>query len=242
MEFRSKDVDFSVSWLLGLKPYKFIAHCPKWARQFQTEDPSFSVSWLLGIRPAPRRLRRGGKRQAWRRHLNQNKDEDVGEASDGSETEDQEQSEQDEEEEDYGLRRMFGELDVDDEVEETNNEGDQAADSNSADQPSADLAVLAEPAFLELCSEMEEMLDSIEYVSFLFCSLIPILMWYAGSPRRATAMTMMNPSTAYHLKIAKMSLLPGWSGCARRRSSLRKTNISTGSCLFLGWMRSRECS
>ena len=204
MEFRSNDADFSVSWLIGLKPYKFIPYCPKWARQFQTEDPSFSVSWLLGIRPAPRRLRRGGRRQAWRRQVNQSKDEDVGEASD-DETEVQEQS--DEEEEDYGLRRMFGELPKEEE-EQTEDEGGESAGSNNAsEQASAEPAVLTDPSFLELCKDMEEMLDSIECVTPLL-DLCCLLMWGIGNLQRLIP-TTMNPSMACHQKTARTSPLLG---------------------------------
>jgi hypothetical protein len=142
MELESTDINFSVSWLLGLKPKSTY---PSWARDFMTDEPRFLVSRLLGLLPS-RKPRRRLRRRRCRSKLVisctepavENSEDDVDENMDA-----------------FGLGKLYGDVPYD---------TDDDSDSESEDAPvvEEEPPVLAEPAFLHLCKEMEELLDEIE--------------------------------------------------------------------------------
>ncbi|KAF5008081.1 hypothetical protein FDECE_5630 [Fusarium decemcellulare] len=146
MEFESADPNFSVSWLLGLQPYQHKSTCPTWAKQYQTDDPHFLVSRLLGLLPS-RRSRRSKKKR--------NRTKTVDQPEEPAQEEDEDTV--DEDVDSFGIGKLFGEIpyEIDDETE-TESE-DKPALEEETEPP-----VLAEPSFLDLCKEMEELLEEIE--------------------------------------------------------------------------------
>lgn len=136
MDYQSQDRNFSVSWLLGLRPYPTR---PSWAHLYETEERYFRVSRILGLIPSrkPRKSRRTRKTSET---VHSTSDETV------------------KEEPDFGLRRLFRDGSEDDDVDE-DSEGNDTDTSNDSD---SDPPVLAEPAFLEFCKELEELLEDIE--------------------------------------------------------------------------------
>ncbi|KAJ4269690.1 hypothetical protein NW762_001358 [Fusarium torreyae] len=139
MELESTDLNFSVSWLLGLKPKSTY---PSWAKEYLTDEPHFLVSRLLGLLPSrkPRRPRR----RRHRRTIIQ-----------PSESDEEGQNAVDENVDMFGLGKLYGDVPY---------ETDDESESESEDAPVVDEEppVLAEPAFLDLCKEMEDLLDEIE--------------------------------------------------------------------------------
>ncbi|VUC25412.1 unnamed protein product [Clonostachys rosea] len=128
-----------------------------WARQYETNDPKFRVSWLLGLRPALRRTRRRGPRL--RKSV---------EGAEGS-AESQEESPSDEESADdasgkydmfVGVAMMFGDEPYEEESSEEEETQDEAPAQTDQDPP-----VLATPEFLELCTQMEDLLAELEQSS-----------------------------------------------------------------------------
>lgn len=147
MEFDSTDPSFSVSWLLGLQPYQHKPAAPAWAKQYESNDPNFSVSWLLGLVPRQKSRRARKKRRtrtAFRKRPARPEEEDEGIDP-------------------LGLRRLYGDLS---EEEEKKAESDKKA-------AEADSEVLVEAAFLELCQELENLLDDIEYVNQQYAPVSP---------------------------------------------------------------------
>ncbi|WZH42512.1 P-loop containing nucleoside triphosphate hydrolase protein [Fusarium acuminatum] len=142
MELESTDINFSVSWLLGLKPKSTY---PEWARDYLTDEPRFLVSRLLGLIPSRRPRRRLRRRRQ--------RSKTVVQSTESAEEEDQDAEYPDMDE--FGLGKLYGDLPY---------ETDDDSESESEDTPVVDEEppVLAEPAFLELCKEMEEFLDEIE--------------------------------------------------------------------------------
>ena len=134
MEFQSTDRNFSVSWLIGLRPYPTR---PAWAHLYETEERYFRVSRILGLIPSrkPRKSRKRSKKTP------------------------QKAPEETEEEPDFGLRRLFRTGSDDDDFDEASEEGTDDENSGSeSDEP----PVLAEPSFLELCKGLEVLLEDIE--------------------------------------------------------------------------------
>jgi hypothetical protein len=142
MELESTDINFSVTWLLGLKPKSTY---PEWARDYLTDEPRFLVSRLLGLVPSRR-----PRRRLRRRHQ---RSKTVVQSTESAEEEDQDAEYQYMDE--FGLGKLYGDFPY---------ETDDDSESESEDAPVVDdePPVLAEPAFLELCKEMEELLDEIE--------------------------------------------------------------------------------
>ncbi|KAF4335761.1 esx-1 secretion system 1 [Fusarium beomiforme] len=142
MELESTDINFSVTWLLGLKPKSTY---PSWARDFLTDEPHFLVSRILGLLPTHKPRRR------LRRRRNRSKTVIVPEEplkEDGQDAEDQNMDA-------FGLGKLYGDIPY---------ETDDDSEFESEDAPvvEEEPPVLAEPAFLELCKQMEELLDEIE--------------------------------------------------------------------------------
>ena len=143
MELESTDINFSVSWLLGLKPKSTY---PAWARDFLTDEPRFLVSRLLGLLPS-RKPRRRLRRRRCRSKL-------VMSSAEPAEEDKEDEDAEDEDMDFFGLGKLYGDLDY---------ETDDDSESESDDAPvEEESPVLAEPAFLQLCKEMEELLDEIE--------------------------------------------------------------------------------
>ncbi|KAM0216083.1 hypothetical protein ACHAQD_007997 [Fusarium lateritium] len=142
MELESTDINFSVTWLLGLKPKSTY---PEWARDYLTDEPRFLVSRLLGLLPS----RRPRRRLRRRRHRSKT----VTQSTESAEEDDQDAEDQDMDE--FCLGKLYGDIPY---------ETDDDSESESDDAPVVDdePPVLAEPAFLDLCKEMEELLDEIE--------------------------------------------------------------------------------
>jgi hypothetical protein len=142
MELESTDINFSVTWLLGLKPKSTY---PEWAKDYLTDEPRFLVSRLLGLVPSRRPRRRLRRRRQ--------RSKTVVQSTESAEEEDQDAEYQVMDE--FGLGKLYGDLPY---------ETDDDSESESEDAPVVDdePPVLAEPAFLELCKEMEELLDEIE--------------------------------------------------------------------------------
>ncbi|SPJ88693.1 related to stage V sporulation protein K [Fusarium torulosum] len=142
MELESTDINFSVTWLLGLKPKSTY---PEWAKDYLTDEPRFLVSRLLGLVPSRRPRRRLRRRRQ--------RSKTVVQSSESAEEGDQDAEYQDMDE--FGIGKLYGDLPY---------ETDDDSESESEDAPVVDdePPVLAEPAFLELCKEMEELLDEIE--------------------------------------------------------------------------------
>ncbi|KAF7562534.1 hypothetical protein G7046_g1615 [Stylonectria norvegica] len=130
MEFQSPDPNFSVSWLIGLRPYPTR---PSWANLYQTNDRRFRVSRLLGLMPSykPRKRRPRKASPAKPKAPFQEADEP-----------------------EYGLRRLFSDGSDDDDFEEDDEDSSAVVDEGPP--------VLAEPAFLDLCKQMELLLDDLE--------------------------------------------------------------------------------
>ncbi|KAM5380363.1 hypothetical protein ACJZ2D_003465 [Fusarium nematophilum] len=146
MEFQSTDPSFSVSWLLGLQPYQHKSTCPPWAKQYQTDDPNFLVSRLLGLIPSPKSRRSRKKRRS---------SKTVDQPVEPAQEEDEDTAEDDEDS--LSMQRLFGEIPYDT-AEETEDEAEDKPVTEEETEP----PVLAGPEFLELCKEMEELLDEIE--------------------------------------------------------------------------------
>ncbi|KAJ4019062.1 hypothetical protein NW752_004802 [Fusarium irregulare] len=147
MELESTDINFSVSWLLGLKPKSTY---PAWAQDFLTDEPRFLVSRLLGLLPS-RKPRRRLRRRRCRSKLVMSSTEP---AKEDKEDQDEDQDAEDEDMDFFGLGKLYGDFDY---------ETDDDSESESDDVPvEEESPVLAEPAFLQLCKEMEELLDEIE--------------------------------------------------------------------------------
>jgi hypothetical protein len=142
MELESTDINFSVSWLLGLKPKSTY---PLWAREFMTDEPRFLVSRLLGLLPS-RKPRRRLRRRRCRSKLVISSTEPAVEDH---------QDAMDENMDVFGLGKLYGDIPYETEDE---------SDSESEDAPvvEEEPPVLAEPEFLRLCKNMEELLDEIE--------------------------------------------------------------------------------
>lgn len=142
MEFESTDINFSVSWLLGLKPKSTY---PPWARGFMTDEPRFLVSRLLGLLPS-RKPRRRLRRRRCRSKLVIPSTEPIVE---------DDQDAVDEDMDVFGLGKLYGDIPY---------ETEDDSDSESEDAPAVEEEppVLAEPEFLRLCNNMEELLDEIE--------------------------------------------------------------------------------
>ncbi|PTD08788.1 hypothetical protein HYE67_004660 [Fusarium culmorum] len=142
MEFESTDINFSVSWLLGLKPKSTY---PPWARDFMTDEPRFLVSRLLGLLPS-RKPRRRLRRRRCRSKLVIPSTEPIVE---------DDQDAVDEDMDVFGLGKLYGDIPY---------ETEDDSDSESEDAPAVEEEppVLAEPEFLRLCKNMEELLDEIE--------------------------------------------------------------------------------
>jgi hypothetical protein len=134
MDYQSQDRNFSVSWLLGLRPYPTR---PSWAHLYETEERYFRVSRILGLIPSrrPRKSRRTRKIESALTKLN----------------------EKAKEEPDFGLRRLFSDGSEDDDFDES-----EGTDTDASNESDVEAPVLAEPAFLEFCKELEELLEDIE--------------------------------------------------------------------------------
>jgi hypothetical protein len=180
MELQTDDPDFSVSWLLGLRPQRIFGRCPHWAKQFETEDADFFVSWLLGLQPGgegsstgtqftcPPRLKEFestdpdflvsrilGLIPGLPAVLEQTADVDAQpEPQDPAKAETSEPEEDDDAE--YGLRRLFGDL-TEEELAAEASEKTETTEEQPEEAP-----VLADPSFLELCEKMEDLLLEIE--------------------------------------------------------------------------------
>ena len=135
MEFQSQDPNFSVSWLFGLQPYPTR---PRWAGLYESKDRHFRVSRILGLIPS-RKPRRSRKRKT---KTPETATQEEGEAAEA----------------DFGLRRLFSDG-TDDEDQE---EQDGSSDDETVADDNGESPVLAETGFLELCLEMESLLDEIE--------------------------------------------------------------------------------
>ncbi|EMT73145.1 ESX-1 secretion system protein EccA1 [Fusarium odoratissimum] len=142
MELESTDINFSVTWLLGLKPKSTY---PSWARDFLTDEPHFLVSRLLGLLPTRKPRRR------LRRRRNRSKTVIVPEEP----LKEDDQDADDQNMDGFGLGKLYGDIPY---------ETDDDSESEAEDAPvvEEEPPVLAEPAFLELCKMMEELLDEIE--------------------------------------------------------------------------------
>ncbi|KAI3581425.1 P-loop containing nucleoside triphosphate hydrolase protein [Fusarium oxysporum f. sp. albedinis] len=142
MELESTDINFSVTWLLGLKPKSTY---PSWARDFLTDEPHFLVSRLLGLLPTRKPRRR------LRRRRNRSKTVIVPEEPLNEDDQDADDQNMD----GFGLGKLYGDIPY---------ETDDDSESEAEDAPvvEEEPPVLAEPAFLELCKMMEELLDEIE--------------------------------------------------------------------------------
>lgn len=142
MELESTDINFSVSWLLGLKPKSTY---PVWARDFLTDEPHFLVSRLLGLLPS-RKPRRRLRRRRCRSKLVMSSTEPA---------EEDNQDAVDENMDAFGIGKLHGDVPY---------ETDDDSESESEDTPvvEEEPPVLAEPAFLDLCKQMEALLDEIE--------------------------------------------------------------------------------
>ncbi|KAF4954616.1 hypothetical protein FSARC_12056 [Fusarium sarcochroum] len=140
MELESTDLNFSVSWLLGLKPKSTY---PSWAKTYLTDEPHFLVSRLLGLVPS-RRPRRSRRRRHRSRTIIQS-----------SESDEEDQNADDENVDIFGLGKLYGDVPY---------ETDDESESESEDAPvvEEEPPILAEPAFLDLCREMQDLLDDIE--------------------------------------------------------------------------------
>lgn len=183
MEFQSQDPNFSVSWLLGLRPYPTR---PVWAGLYETTDPHFRVSRILGLIPSykPRKSRKKPKATP--------------------ETVKPEQDEESEEEADFGLRRLFRDGTDEDDVEEGSEESSDSEQTNSESE--SDPPVLAEPGFLALCKQMEQLLDDIEYASLMIIHAMMLIV--IGNQGEKTSTMIMSPSMAYRPKIARTNPHP----------------------------------
>ncbi|KAF5642693.1 ESX-1 secretion system 1 [Fusarium sp. NRRL 52700] len=142
MELESTDINFSVTWLLGLKPKSTY---PSWARDFLTDEPHFLVSRLLGLLPTRKPRRR------LRRRRNRSKTVIVPEEPLKGDDQDADDQNMD----GFGLGKLYGDIPY---------ETDDDSESEAEDAPvvEEEPPVLAEPAFLELCKMMEDLLDEIE--------------------------------------------------------------------------------
>ncbi|KAG5765466.1 hypothetical protein H9Q72_006449 [Fusarium xylarioides] len=142
MELESTDINFSVTWLLGLKPKSTY---PSWARDFLTDEPHFLVSRLLGLLPTRKPRRR------LRRRRNRSKTVIVPEEP----LKEDDQDADDQNMDGFGLGKLYGDIPY---------ETDDDSESEAEDAPvvEEEPPVLAEPAFLELCKMMEDLLDEIE--------------------------------------------------------------------------------
>lgn len=139
MEYQSRDPNFSVSWLIGIRPYPTR---PSWAHLYETDELHFRVSRVIGLWPS-RKPRRSEMK--------------VEETT--TETEPSE-SEEVEEEPDFGLRRLFRTgTDEDDDLED---EAEESTDTETTSSETGDPPVLAESGFLELCKDYEILLGEIE--------------------------------------------------------------------------------
>jgi hypothetical protein len=134
MEFESTDPSFSVSWLLGLQPYQPAG--PAWAKQYESSDPNFSVSWLLGLVPR-QKSRRSRKKRRTRTAPRKARPDEEEEGIDP-----------------WGLRRLYDDISEDEEKE-------AESEKKAAE---AETEILVETAFLQLCQELEHLLDEIECV------------------------------------------------------------------------------
>lgn len=174
MEFQSGDPSFRVSWLLGLRPYRTyrsvarcpqwakvkVASCPEWAKEFQTDDPSFLVSHVLGIIPSP-----DTSAQAAQKTLEYQKKWDIfglrrlyGELPD-EEAALKEAIANEIKWDIFGLRRLYGELSAEESESGESEESEQPAEEEAASETDP---VLATPEFLDLCLQLEALIDEIE--------------------------------------------------------------------------------
>ncbi|KAF4988297.1 hypothetical protein FGRMN_9848 [Fusarium graminum] len=140
MELESTDINFSVSWLLGLKPRSTY---PEWAKDYLTDEPRFLVSRLLGLLPSRRPRRRLRRRRQ--------RSKTVVQPAEAVDQDDQDAVGMDE----FGIGKLYGDVPY---------EADDDSGSESDDAPAVEdePPILAEPAFLELCKQMEELIDDIE--------------------------------------------------------------------------------
>ncbi|KAF9766438.1 hypothetical protein IL306_001173 [Fusarium sp. DS 682] len=142
MELESTDINFSVTWLLGLKPKSTY---PSWARDFLTDEPHFLVSRILGLLPTHKPRRR------LRRRRNRSKTVIVPEEP----LKEGDQDAEDQNMDVFGLGKLYGDIPYE-------TDDDSESESEEAPVVEEEPPVLAEPAFLELCKQMEELLDEIE--------------------------------------------------------------------------------
>jgi hypothetical protein len=181
MELQSDDPDFSVSWLLGLRPHRTFGRCPHWAKQFETDDPDFFVSWLLGLRHGGEGSSSGTQFTCppWLKEFEstdpdflvsrilglipglpvfteQAADADAQLEPQGAAEAETSESEEDDDDAEYGLRRLFGDL-TEEELAAEASEKTETTEEQPEEAP-----VLAEPSFLELCEKMEDLLLEIE--------------------------------------------------------------------------------
>ncbi|KAF5022581.1 hypothetical protein F66182_5367 [Fusarium sp. NRRL 66182] len=148
MELEFTDVNFSVSWLLGLKPKSTY---PSWAKLYMTDEPQFLVSRLLGLVPISTPTRnRNRKSRRPRKRRNRTKT-----VVQHTESVDENQDAVDQNVDMFGLGKLYGDLPY---------ETDDESESEFEDAPVVEMEppVLAEPGFLDLCKRMEELLDEIE--------------------------------------------------------------------------------